>query len=154
MKKQMAGVDSQEERTIFGQTLRRLRIQQRLRQRDLHLLTGIAPSHICEIEAGTCNIAIDTMVKLARVMKLPLWQMFKPGDGENAQPMADGRSAPRSRKWHEDNLSQKVFDFSDAEMRDLRKSAAAAGLSVTDFLRQILSEAGVLTPVPRMRCAD
>jgi transcriptional regulator with XRE-family HTH domain len=81
MKKQMANIDSQQERTIFGQNLRRLRIQHRLRQRDLHLLTDIATSHVCDIEAGSCNIAIDTMVKLARVVKTPIWQMFKSHDG-------------------------------------------------------------------------
>jgi transcriptional regulator with XRE-family HTH domain len=146
MKKQMDGVDSQRERAIFGKNLRRARIAQRLRQRDLHLLTGIAQSHICDIEAGTCNIAIDTMVKLARVVDMQLWQMFKPIDAdEDAAPERDGRSAPRSRQWHEENLSQKVFDFNDAEMRQLRKAAADDGLTITDFIRKLLHKARVLS---------
>lgn len=145
MKKQMDGVDSQQERTIFGKNLRRARIAQRLRQRDLHLLTGIAQSHICDIEAGTCNIAIDTMVKLARVVNMQLWQLFKPVEAKvSAEPARDGRSAPRSRKWHEENFSHKAFDFTDAEMRQLRKAAAQEGLTITDFIRRLLQESNVL----------
>jgi transcriptional regulator with XRE-family HTH domain len=144
MKKKMAGVDSQEERETFGQNVRHQRLAQRLRQRDLHLLTGIAQSHICEIETGTCNLAIDTMVKLAHAVKTPLWKLLKPNEAteDETPPESDARSAPRSRQWHEDNVTQVVFEFNDAEMRKLRKAAARVGLTVTDFLRRLLDDAG------------
>jgi transcriptional regulator with XRE-family HTH domain len=49
-----------------------------LSQRDVHRLTGVAQSHISEIETGTSNISIDTMVKLATVVNQPLWRLFRP----------------------------------------------------------------------------
>ncbi|MGF1620719.1 MAG: helix-turn-helix domain-containing protein [Rhodomicrobiaceae bacterium] len=77
-KNSMPGVDSQSEREIFGQNFRHARIKTGLSQRDVHRLTGVAQSHISEIETGTSNISIDTMVKLATVVKHPLWRLFRP----------------------------------------------------------------------------
>ncbi len=123
-----------------------------MRQRDVHLLTGIAQSHISDIEAGTCNMAIDTMVKLATVVKTPLWRLFKPAaDAAMDEDLAatdEPRRAPRSRQWYDENVNQMAFDFSAAEMRHLRKAAAEAGMTVGEFLRKVLHEAGVLVREP------
>jgi len=77
-KNKMPGVDSQSEREIFGQNFRKARARIGLSQRDVHGLTGVAQSHISEIETGTSNISIDTMVKLATVVNQPLWKLFRP----------------------------------------------------------------------------
>jgi transcriptional regulator with XRE-family HTH domain len=77
-KNKMPGVDSQSEREIFGQNFRNARARIGLSQRDVHRLTGVAQSHISEIETGTSNISIDTMVKLATVVNQPLWRLFRP----------------------------------------------------------------------------
>lgn len=77
-KNNMPGVDSQNEREIFGQNFRIARAKVGLSQRDVHRLTGVAQSHISEIETGVSNISIDTMVKLATVVKQPLWKLFRP----------------------------------------------------------------------------
>lgn len=77
-KNNMPGVDSQYEREIFGQNFRIARIKIGLSQRDVHRLTGVAQSHISEIETGASNISIDTMVKLGTVVKQPLWKLFRP----------------------------------------------------------------------------
>ena len=147
MKKQMPGVDSQHERLIFGRNLRRARLVLRLRQRDVHLLTGIAQSHISEIEEGSCNISIDTMVKLATVVKAPLWRLFKPAEGgaeEEAEPEEDKRREPRDKEWYDENLQAQLFNFSAAEMRHLRKVAVEEGVTVPDLLRRSLQESGFL----------
>ncbi|MGB0086691.1 MAG: helix-turn-helix transcriptional regulator [Rhodomicrobiaceae bacterium] len=78
-KNRMPGVDSQSEREIFGQNFRQARIKAGLSQRDVHRKTGVAQSHISEIETGVSNISIDTMVKLAVIVKRPLWKLFRPG---------------------------------------------------------------------------
>ncbi|MEJ2118267.1 MAG: helix-turn-helix transcriptional regulator, partial [Alphaproteobacteria bacterium] len=49
----------------------------RLSQRDVHQITGVAQSHISEIETGQPNISVDTMVKLANTVRKPLWKLFK-----------------------------------------------------------------------------
>ena len=77
-KNKMPGVDSQSEREIFGQNFRDARMRVGLSQRDVHRLTGVAQSHISEIETGVSNISIDTMVKLSTTVKRPLWKLFKP----------------------------------------------------------------------------
>jgi transcriptional regulator with XRE-family HTH domain len=77
-KNKMPGVDSQSEREIFGQNFRDARMRVGLSQRDVHRLTGVAQSHISEIETGVSNISIDTMVKLSHTVKRPLWKLFKP----------------------------------------------------------------------------
>jgi transcriptional regulator with XRE-family HTH domain len=147
MKKQMPGVDSQHERLIFGRNLRRARLDLRLRQRDVHLLSGIAQSHISEIEEGSCNISIDTMVKLATVVKVPLWRLFKPADGgaeDDAEPDEEKRREPRAKEWYDENLQAQLFNFSTAEMRHLRQAAVDEGVTVPDLLRRALVECGFL----------
>lgn len=76
-KNKMPGVDSQSERELFGQNFRVARTKMGLSQRDVHRQTGVAQSHISEIETGTSNISIDTMVKLATVVNTPLWKLFR-----------------------------------------------------------------------------
>jgi DNA-binding XRE family transcriptional regulator len=76
-KNKMPGVDSRSERENFGQNFRIARAKKGLSQRDVHRLTGVAQSHISEIESGTSNISIDTMVKLATVVNQPLWKLFR-----------------------------------------------------------------------------
>jgi transcriptional regulator with XRE-family HTH domain len=77
-KNKMPGVDSQSEREIFGENFREARMRIGLSQRDVHRMTGVAQSHISEIETGVSNISIDTMVKLSTTVKRPLWKLFKP----------------------------------------------------------------------------
>lgn len=77
-KNTMPGVDSRTEREIFGQNFREARMRIGLSQRDVHRMTGVAQSHISEIETGISNISIDTMVKLSKTVKRPLWRLFKP----------------------------------------------------------------------------
>ncbi len=150
MKKQMPGVDSQKERLIFGRNFRRARLVLRLRQRDVHLLTGIAQSHISEIEEGSCNISIDTMVKLATVVKVPLWRLFKPAEGEAEEEAEDEkRREPRAKEWYDENLQAQLFNFSAAEMRHLRKVAVDEGVTVPELLRRALQDSGFLPSATR-----
>jgi DNA-binding XRE family transcriptional regulator len=72
------GFESTTERAIFGRNFREARTSARLSQRDIHRMTGIAQSHVSQIENGDINICIDTMVKLSSLVGKPLWQLFKP----------------------------------------------------------------------------
>lgn len=77
-KNTMPGVSSETEREVFGRNFRAAREKLHLSQRDIHQLTGVAQSHISEIETGQSNISVDTMVKLATIVKKPLWKLFRP----------------------------------------------------------------------------
>jgi DNA-binding XRE family transcriptional regulator len=70
--------ESQAERELFARNLRRFRIEANLSQRDLAQHTGIAQAHISEMENAMHNAGIDTMVKLARAVKKPLYELFMP----------------------------------------------------------------------------
>jgi transcriptional regulator with XRE-family HTH domain len=76
-KNMMPGVQSDAERQVFGRNFRTARERLRLSQRDVHQITGVAQSHISEIETGQSNISVDTMVKLANTVRKPLWKLFK-----------------------------------------------------------------------------
>lgn len=77
-KNAMPGVDSDADRLTFGRNVRAQREKLGMTQRDLHRLTGVAQSHISEIESGNSNVAIDTMMKLSVVTKTPIWKLLKP----------------------------------------------------------------------------
>jgi transcriptional regulator with XRE-family HTH domain len=137
----MAGVDSDAERATFARNLRAVRMHLRLRQKDICQITGIAQPHLSDIEAGGGNIALDTMVKLAAAVNQPLWKLFKPGeiiDEEDVLPSP--RSMPRERR---DNAVD--IEFKREDMRHLKAAAAESGMSVPDFIRKTLRDAGILS---------
>ena len=70
--------ESQPEREIFARNFRRERIERGLSQRDVHELTGVAQPHISEIENALHNVCIDTMVKLAQLVRKPVYELLKP----------------------------------------------------------------------------
>ena len=71
-------VESQSERDTFARNFRVLRKEAGLSQRDIQKLTGIAQSHVSEIESAMHNICIETMVKLAKLVKRPIHELLKP----------------------------------------------------------------------------
>lgn len=74
----MPGVDSEVDRANFGRNFLRARTKMGLSQRDVHRETGVAQSHVSEIETGAINLSVDTMAKLAAVTSMPLWKLLKP----------------------------------------------------------------------------
>ena len=76
MSKQRAPA-SQPEREIFARNLRAARIEANLSQRELAHKTGIAQAHISEMENAMHNVCIDTMVRLSRELKKPLYELFR-----------------------------------------------------------------------------
>ena len=70
--------DSQPEREIFARNFRRARIEADYSQRDVAKLTGIAQSHVSEIESAMHNIGIETMVKLAQIVRRPVHVLLTP----------------------------------------------------------------------------
>lgn len=138
-KNPLPGVDSRAERETFAKNFRRARMKLGLTQRAIRELTGIAQSHISEIEAGVSNIAFDTMVKLAVVVKQPLWQLFRPDGPEDDKPLPDPRSLPRNRTETPIDLT-----LNGRELRALKKAADKAGLTVDDLVRKALRDTGLL----------
>jgi hypothetical protein len=71
-------IESQFQRQCFAKNFRAARNDARLSQRDIQTRTGIPQSHISEIESAMHNICIETMVKLANLVHVPLHELLKP----------------------------------------------------------------------------
>ena len=71
-------VESQLQREYFARKFRAARKDAGLSQRDIQKETGIPQSHISEIENAMHNICIETMVKLANLVHVPVHELLKP----------------------------------------------------------------------------
>ena len=71
-------VESQPQRQYFAKNFRAARKDAGLSQRDIQNETGIPQSHISEIESAMHNICIETMVKLANLVHVPVHELLKP----------------------------------------------------------------------------
>ena len=71
-------VESQPQRQYFAKNFRTARKDAGLSQRDIQKETGIPQSHISEIESAMHNICIETMVKLANLVHVPVHELLKP----------------------------------------------------------------------------
>jgi len=71
-------VESQLQREYFARNFRAARKDAGLSQRDIQKETGIPQSHISEIESAMHNICIETMVKLANLVHVPVHELLKP----------------------------------------------------------------------------
>jgi ribosome-binding protein aMBF1 (putative translation factor) len=71
-------VESQLQREYFAKNFRAARKDSGLSQRDIQKETGIPQSHISEIESSMHNICIETMVKLANLVHVPVHELLKP----------------------------------------------------------------------------
>jgi ribosome-binding protein aMBF1 (putative translation factor) len=70
--------ESQLQREYFAKNFRAARKDSGLSQRDIQKETGIPQSHISEIESAMHNICIETMVKLANLVHVPVHELLKP----------------------------------------------------------------------------
>ena len=71
-------VESQLQREYFARNFRAARKDAGLSQRDIQKETGIPQSHISENESAMHNICIETMVKLANLVHVPVHELLKP----------------------------------------------------------------------------
>jgi ribosome-binding protein aMBF1 (putative translation factor) len=71
-------IESQLQRQCFAKNFRAARKDAGLSQRDIQARTGLPQSHISEIESAMHNICIETMVKLANLVHVPVHELLKP----------------------------------------------------------------------------
>lgn len=61
----------------FARNFRRARRQMQLSQREVAERTGVAQSHVSEIEHGLIDPRVGTLVRLARLVGVPLAELFR-----------------------------------------------------------------------------
>ena len=68
----------------IGARLQALRRAKRLSQDDIEYRTGLSRTFISRVENGHAPPALKTLERLARGLKVPLWQLFHGNDGSPA----------------------------------------------------------------------
>lgn len=71
-------------RVLFGQALRRARMEQSLSQEEVAHRAGLDRSYIGQVERAVKNVSVDNMEHLAHAVGLPLWQMIKPTEQDGS----------------------------------------------------------------------
>ena len=90
-----ADQDTQE--TVFrllGTTIRELRKQQRLKQSDLALRTGLARNYISQVELGRRNITVLNLLRLAVALGVPPSSLLSPLDMRPELILASAETNP------------------------------------------------------------
>lgn len=60
----------------LGHRIRELRTEQHMSQEELSFKAGISPAHLGQIERATKNPTIDTIVKIASALDIPVVTLF------------------------------------------------------------------------------
>ena len=69
-------MDTRRDRLRFGQRVRERREEQGLSQRKLALMIGMDNTYLGRIEAGRCNLSIDTMSRIASALDIEIRELF------------------------------------------------------------------------------
>jgi len=79
-------------RVQFGRRLRALRIERKMTQEDLANAAGVSTVFISSIERGKYAPSFDNLAKLARVLDVPVKDLF---DFADVGPLPGKRVRPR-----------------------------------------------------------
>jgi transcriptional regulator with XRE-family HTH domain len=71
---------------IIGTRLRKLREERNLSQGDIEKRTGLLRCYLSRVENGHTVPSLETLVRLAAALELPLYQLFYDGDGPPLLP--------------------------------------------------------------------
>lgn len=84
---------------IIGDRLRELRESKKLSQGDIEKKTGLLRCYISRVENGHTVPAIETLEKLARVLEIPLYQLFYDGEEPPELPNLTKRKTAEDIVW-------------------------------------------------------
>lgn len=61
----------------FGKTVRAHRFKAQLTQEDVAESAGLHPTYVGMVERGVRNPTLDAASRMAKALKLPLWELVK-----------------------------------------------------------------------------
>lgn len=67
------------DRKALGAAIKAARVENRITQEQLAEMTGIAPSHVKQIEAGNRSPSVEVLFKLAQILNFSVDEVFFPG---------------------------------------------------------------------------
>ena len=84
---------------IIGDRLRVLREQKKFSQGEIERRTGLLRCYISRVENGHTVPAVETLEKFARVLEVPLYQLFYDGDEPPKLPPLPKRRSSGAIIW-------------------------------------------------------
>ena len=73
---------------MIGERLKAVRAAKKMSQGDIELRTGLLRCYISRVENGHTVPSVETLEKLARGLKVPMYQLFYDGEEPPAIPAA------------------------------------------------------------------
>lgn len=67
------------DRKALGAAIKAARVENKITQEQLAEMTGIAPSHVKQIEAGNRSPSVEVLFKLAQILNFSVDEVFFPG---------------------------------------------------------------------------
>src|SRR5215469_2208930 len=101
---------------IIGDRLRALREEKKLSQGDIEKRTGLLRCYISRVENGHTVPAIETLVKLARALECPLYQLPYLPKRKSSDDIAWGSTGKEARYL---NKLRRLLSKADDEDRKL-----------------------------------
>jgi transcriptional regulator with XRE-family HTH domain len=75
-----------ENKMFIGQRVRQLREEKGLSQGDVERASGMLRTYISRVENGHSVPSLDTLERFATALDVPLYQLFRPGNGFTPRP--------------------------------------------------------------------
>lgn len=94
---------------VIGERLRTLREERNLSQGDIERRTGLLRCYISRVENGHTVPAVETLEKLARAMKIPMYQLFYEGTKPPQLPDLPKASRGGESEWGSSGKDAKLF---------------------------------------------
>jgi transcriptional regulator with XRE-family HTH domain len=94
---------------VIGDRLRALREHKNLSQGDIEKRTGLLRCHISRVENNHTVPAIETLEKMARAMKIPLYQLFYDGEEPPKLFHLPTRKAEENAAWGNSGKNLRVL---------------------------------------------
>ena len=70
-------MDNVHEKRMLGSSIRSVRAERNISQRQLALMTGISRSYLWKIETGTADVGIDVLIKIAKALDTPVRRLIE-----------------------------------------------------------------------------
>ena len=84
---------------LIGERLREIRESKNLSQGDIEKRCGLLRCYVSRVENGHTVPAIETLERLARALKVPLYQLFNDGQGLPKAPALPKQTAADGDGW-------------------------------------------------------
>lgn len=84
---------------LLGDRLRAIRESKHMSQGDIEKLTGLLRCYLSRVECGHTVPSVETLVKLAGALEVPLYELFYEAEGKPKSPKLTGLRGAHDLNW-------------------------------------------------------